>query len=34
VDDELLARAPALVGVVLAREDERGCDRVAVDRDE
>jgi hypothetical protein len=34
VEDELLARAAALVGVVLAGEDERGRDRVAVDRDE
>ena len=34
MEDELLARAAALVGVVLAGEDERGCDRVAVDRNE
>jgi hypothetical protein len=34
VDDELLAGAPALVGVVLAREDERRLDAVAVDRDQ
>jgi hypothetical protein len=32
--DELLAGAPALVGVVLAREHERCLDRVAVDCDE
>jgi hypothetical protein len=34
MDDELLAGATALVGVVLAREHERRRDRVAVDRDE
>ena len=34
VDDELLAGAPALVGVVLAGEHERLLDAVAVDRDE
>ncbi|HLW96015.1 MAG TPA: hypothetical protein VKS25_11620 [Solirubrobacteraceae bacterium] len=34
MDDELLARAAALVGVVLASEDEGGRDGVAVDRDE
>jgi hypothetical protein len=34
VDDELLARAPALVGMVVAGEYERGRDGVAVDRDE
>jgi hypothetical protein len=32
--DELLARAPALVGVVLAGEDEGGGHGLAVDRDE
>jgi hypothetical protein len=32
--DELLAGAPALVGVVLAGEDERGGHGLAVDRDE
>jgi hypothetical protein len=34
VDDELLARAAALVGMVLAGEDERGGNGIAVDRDE
>jgi hypothetical protein len=34
MDDELLARASALVGVVLAGEDEGRRDRVAVDRDQ
>ncbi|MGD1050711.1 MAG: hypothetical protein ABR947_06530 [Solirubrobacteraceae bacterium] len=34
MDDELLTGAPALIGVVLAGEHERGGDRVAVDRDE
>jgi hypothetical protein len=33
MDDELLARHPALVGVVLAGEDERRLDLLAVDRD-
>jgi len=31
MDDELLARAPALFGVVLARVDERVPDALAVD---
>ena len=31
MDDELLARHPALVGVVLAGEDERRLDLLAVD---
>ena len=34
VDDELLAGAPALVGVVLAGEHERVLDALAVDLDE
>jgi len=34
MDDELLAGAPPLVGVMLAGKHERGGDRVAVDRDE
>jgi len=33
VGDEVLAGAAPLVGVVLAGEDERRLDRVAVDRD-
>jgi hypothetical protein len=32
--DELLTGAPALIGVVLAGEHERGGHRFAVDRDE
>jgi hypothetical protein len=33
MDDEVLARAAALVGVLLARVHERGLDALAVDRD-
>ncbi len=33
VGDEVLARAPALIGVVPARVDERRLDAVAIDRD-
>ncbi len=34
MDDELLARLAALVGVVLAREEERALDALAVDLDD